>query len=86
MKVIGLGGSVSCNITEEVIVVSSWDDLDKKKDKVGGKIVAFNVPWTNYSTNVDYRVNGASRAAQYGAIGVLVRSVYTVFNWKSAYR
>jgi len=31
--------------------------------------------WVDYGTSVDYRVNGASKAAKYGAKGMLVRSV-----------
>lgn len=75
LKLIGLGRSVPCNITAEVVVVDSWDDLDQKKAIIKNKIVAYNQPWFNYSQSVDYRVNGASRAAEYGAMGVLVRSV-----------
>lgn len=40
-----------------------------------GKIVCFNHPWENYTVGTDYRRNGASRAAKYGAIAMLVRSV-----------
>jgi len=35
----------------------------------------FNVPFTNYSATVDYRVNGASVAAKVGAVAMLMRSV-----------
>jgi len=45
------------------------------KNKVNGKIVCYNNQWIDYSTSVDYRVNGASRAAKYGAKAILVRSV-----------
>ena len=45
------------------------------KDKVSGRIVVFNNPWVDYGTSVEYRVDGASRAAQYGAKAMLVRSV-----------
>lgn len=45
------------------------------KDKVAGRIVVFNNPWVDYGTSVEYRVDGASRAAQYGAKAMLVRSV-----------
>lgn len=58
-----------------MVVVKGWDELDQLKQKVSGKIVLFNHPWVDYDTNVDYRVNGASRAAKYGALAVLVRSV-----------
>jgi len=45
------------------------------KDKAKGKIVCFNNAWTTYGETVTYRVNGASIAAKYGAVAVLVRSV-----------
>jgi len=48
------------------------------KDKVSGKIVCYNNQWVDYSTSVDYRLDGASRAAKYGAKAILVRSVASV--------
>ena len=45
------------------------------KDQVKGKIVCYNQKWINYFTSVEYRVDGASKASKYGAIGMLVRSV-----------
>ena len=33
-----------------------------------GKIVLFNIPWQNYSYNVQYRSNGPSAAASFGAV------------------
>ncbi|HPF70384.1 MAG TPA: M20/M25/M40 family metallo-hydrolase, partial [Candidatus Krumholzibacteria bacterium] len=38
-------------------------------------IVLFNMPWEGYGKTVQYRVNGASRAARHGAVAVLIRSV-----------
>lgn len=40
-----------------------------------GKIVVFNKVWTDYSSSSAYRVKGASKAAKYGAVASLVRSV-----------
>ena len=45
------------------------------KDKVKGKVVCYDNEWIDYFHSVEYRVDGASRAAQYGAIGMLVRSI-----------
>jgi len=42
IPMVGLGRSVAGDITAEVIVVSDYDDLDKKKDLVKDKIVLFN--------------------------------------------
>ncbi len=47
----------------------------KNKDKVTGKIVCYDNKWVDYYKSVEYRVEGASRAAKYGAKAVLVRSV-----------
>lgn len=48
------------------------------KNLVAGKIVCYNNEWIDYSNSVDYRVDGASRAAKYGAKATLVRSVASV--------
>lgn len=57
------------------IVVKSFDELESLKDQVKGKIVVYNEDWVNYGTTVQYRVNGASQAAKYGAVAALVKSV-----------
>ena len=41
LKIIGLGNSVPGNITAEVLVVTSFDDLEAKKELVKGKIVCY---------------------------------------------
>lgn len=62
-------------IEAELIIVKDFDELDKLGKKVKGKIVLFNRPFTNYGETVQYRFNGASRAAEYGAVAMLLRSV-----------
>lgn len=37
--------------------------------------MVYNQPWTNYGDSVQYRAEGATRAAKYGAVGALIRSV-----------
>lgn len=37
--------------------------------------MVYNQEWTTYGQSVQYRSSGANRAAQYGAVGALVRSV-----------
>lgn len=80
-----VGGSVGTNeegITAEVIEVTSFDDLDKKKETIKNKIVFYNTPFDisevntfkAYGKAVQYRVHGASRAAKYGAAAAIVRS------------
>ena len=48
LKIIGLGWSVSCNVSADVIVVSTFEELDSVKNKVQGKIVVYDEPWTTY--------------------------------------
>ena len=56
-------------------MVRSFDELDQMKDKVKGKIVIYNQGWTNYYDTVIYRAQGGDKAAAYGAVAALVRSV-----------
>jgi hypothetical protein len=82
LHMLGLGGSFATpreGITAEVVPVDSFDALEGQgRAKVEGKIVLYNVPFTNYFQTVQYRSNGASRAARLGAVAVLVRSVTPV--------
>ncbi|MDQ8165034.1 MAG: M28 family metallopeptidase [Gemmatimonadota bacterium] len=78
LPMLGLGGSVAtpaAGITAEVLVVSSYADLTAKAAQARGKIVLFNVPFTNYGATVAYRRDGASAAARVGAVASLLRSV-----------
>jgi carboxypeptidase Q len=75
---LGLGNSIgtpSDGIQAELLVVKSFADLDANRDRASGRIVLFNVPYTTYGETVQYRTNGASRAAAYGAVAALVRSI-----------
>ena len=78
LPMLGLGGSIGTpanGVTAEVLVVSSWDDLKANSARAQGKIVLFNVPFTNYGATVQYRANGAIEAAKAGAVASLIRSV-----------
>jgi carboxypeptidase Q len=78
IAMLGLGTSVptpEAGITAEILVVTSFDDLETKRALVPGKIVLYNPPWTTYSNVSIYRVRGASSAAKYGAAASLVRSL-----------
>ena len=57
------------------MVVSSMDELQKRSAEAKGRIVLFDVPYTNYGETVVYRSGGARSAAQHGAVGMLLRSV-----------
>lgn len=81
LTMLGLGNSVGTSaegVAAEAVVVRNFDELDKLGEQVRGKIVVYNVPFTNYGVAVQYRLNGASRAARYGAVAALVRSVTPV--------
>ncbi|HJX92437.1 MAG TPA: M20/M25/M40 family metallo-hydrolase [Pyrinomonadaceae bacterium] len=78
LAMLGLGnstGTATEGITAEAVVVRSFDELDKLGEAVRGKIVVYNAAFTNYGATVAYRLSGASRAARYGAVAVLVRSI-----------
>ncbi|MCI0415454.1 M20/M25/M40 family metallo-hydrolase [bacterium] len=81
LAMLGLGNSVGTipgGIKAEAIVVRSFDELDALGKKVRGKIVVYNAPFTNYGESVRYRINGPSRAAKYGAVATLTRSIAPV--------
>jgi carboxypeptidase Q len=78
MVMLGLGDSVGTGgdaIQAEVLVVRTFDELDAKAAQAKGRIVLFNVPFTNYGETVRFRSGGPSRAARHGAIAMLVRAV-----------
>ena len=87
VDVCALGGSVatpSVGIKAKVLEVSNFEELKiLGKEKIDGKIVFFNRPMQSnvvntfqaYGDAVNQRVNGATEAVKYGAIGVIVRSM-----------
>ena len=78
LVMIGLGNSVGtppAGIEADLLVVHSFEELDAARDRVKGKIVLFNVPFTTYGDTVRFRAAGPSRAGGLGAVAVLVRSV-----------
>ncbi len=78
LPMLGLGGSIgtpTAGISAEVLVVTSYDDLQQRAEDAKGRIVLFNVPFTGYGETVQYRANGAVAAARAGAVASLIRSV-----------
>jgi carboxypeptidase Q len=78
LVMLGLGNSVGTppgGIEAETWVVRSFEELDASPERARDRIVVFNEPFVDYGQTVQYRANGASRAAQYGARAVLIRSV-----------
>ena len=92
LHICALGTSVGTNgkwLYGKIIEVKSFRELQKIKDKVKGKIVFFNRPMEKelvdtfkaYARAVNQRTAGASEAAKYGAIAVIiVRSVTTKYD------
>jgi carboxypeptidase Q len=78
LVMLGLGNSIgtpAAGIEAELLIVHSFQELDAAGANVKGKIVLYNVPFTNYGETVRHRTTGPSRAAALGAVASLVRSV-----------
>jgi len=78
LVILGLGNSIGTpadGVEGELLVLHSFDELDAQKERVKGRIILFNVPFTNYGDTVRYRTAGPSRVAILGGVGMLVRSV-----------
>ncbi|MDZ4702724.1 MAG: M20/M25/M40 family metallo-hydrolase [Saprospiraceae bacterium] len=92
LNALALGNSVGTGaggISAEVLEVLSLDELEKLGEiNLRGKIVFFNRPldptqlntFAAYGGAVDQRGLGATRAARFGALGVLVRSMTTALD------
>lgn len=86
LDILALGnsqGSGAKGITAPLILINDFDELEKRKDEIKGKIVFYNYRFNqkfvktfqSYGDAAKYRGQGPSRAAKYGAVGVLVRSM-----------
>ena len=86
LDVVALGNSMGSGkkgVKAEVLLVNSYDELEKKKDEVKDKIVFYNYKFNptyiqtfrSYGDASQYRGSGPSRAAKYGAKAVIVRSM-----------
>lgn len=86
LDVIALGNSIGtgrAGIRATVIEIGDFDELEAKKDLLKGKIVFYNYKFNpsyigtflSYRDAVPYRGAGPSRAAKYGAAGVIIRSM-----------
>ncbi|MEC7567717.1 MAG: peptidase M28 family protein, partial [Bacteroidota bacterium] len=87
VPITALGGSVatpSVGLKAEVVEVQNFEELAALgREKIDGKIVFFNRPmqadlintFSAYGGCVNQRYDGAREASQYGAIGMIVRSM-----------
>ncbi|MFL5518819.1 MAG: M28 family peptidase, partial [Gemmatimonadales bacterium] len=85
LRMLGLGGSVGTpadGITARVLVVSSFEDLERHRAEARGRIVLFDAPFTEYGETRRYRTDGAVAAARAGAVASLIRSI-TPFSIRS---
>lgn len=92
LHALALGNSVgtgAAGLTAPVVEVKNLNDLEQLGEQVlKGKIVFFNRAFdpthintfAAYGGAVDQRAYGASRAARYGALGVIVRSMASGLN------
>lgn len=86
LDVLALGnseGTGKVGVKAGLIYCNNFDDLEKQKDNIKGKIVFFNYPFNEkyvqpfqaYGESGVYRRTGPSRAARYGAIAIVTRSL-----------
>lgn len=86
LDVLALGNSMGTaknGVKAVVVYCNNFDDLEKQKDNIKGKIVFFNYPFNEkylqpfraYGESGVYRWMGPSRAAKYGAAAVVIRSM-----------
>lgn len=78
LPMLGLGGSIGTHwggLTAPVFVVHSVSELKEHAREAAGKIVVFDVPYTDYGETVAIRFSGAVEAAKVGAKASLIRSI-----------
>ena len=78
LVMLGLGNSVGTpagGVEADLLIVRSFQELEDAGERVKGRIVLFNVPFTTYGETVAYRSDGPSRAAAKGAVAMLIRAV-----------
>lgn len=85
LDVLALGNSAGSMkpLKSDVVEIRNFADLEAKKDQIKGRIVFYNYPFNNtfvstfsaYRDAGAYRSQGPGRAARYGAVGAIVRSM-----------
>lgn len=80
---LGNSNGTTAPVVANVLVIENFEELEQRKDEVKGKIVYFNAafnatnirPFKSYGETGIYRRMGASRAAKYGAVAIMIRSL-----------
>jgi carboxypeptidase Q len=85
LNILALGNSLGTTkaTRARIILVNDFTDLEAKKDSIAGRIVFFNYKFNQrfvhtfemYRDAGAYRGQGPVRAAKYGAVGVIIRSL-----------
>ncbi|KAL4237557.1 hypothetical protein ACF0H5_002271 [Mactra antiquata] len=78
LTMLGLGTSIATppgGIHAEVLVVKTFEELERRASDAVGKIIVFNQDWVSYGVSGRYRFYGAARAAAVGGVASLIRSV-----------
>jgi len=78
LVMLGLGNSIgtpAAGIEAELVVVRNFEELDAARERVKGRIVMFNVPFTTYGETVRFRALGPSRVGVLGGVAMLIRAV-----------
>lgn len=86
LHVLALGNSVGTGkkgVKAEVILIKNFEELESRKGEIKGRIVFYNYPFNPsyvypgqaYREAGAYRRSGPSRAARYGAVAVIIRSM-----------
>lgn len=91
LPILALGGSVgtpSEGVEGELVLVRSFEELERRAAEVAGRVVLFDRPMDDarldpfaaYGGAAEQRVHGAARAAACGAIAAVTRSLTTLRN------
>lgn len=86
LDIVALGNSTGTGpkgLVGQVLLINSFDELEKRKDEIKDKIVFYDYKFNDTYINTflayrdagQYRGQGPSRAAKYGAKAVIVRSM-----------
>ncbi len=86
LDVLALGNSIGTGakgVSAPVLLINSFEELERRKEEIKGKIVFYNYKFNpkfiktfqSYGDASRYRGQGPSRAAKYGAVAVMIRSM-----------
>jgi carboxypeptidase Q len=69
-------GTPNEGVKGKLVIISTWEELVQRKEEIQGSIVLFDYKFfESYGSHNSFRNTGALKAAAYGAVGVLIRSL-----------